>query len=124
MNFYFFHNVLKSLLPRAIEHHFQQHFGYIASATIHAFLEFFRPVLGTILFPKHWLFSHLTIVETTDGGERGMNPVTMTIIILRKNIGRAWDQTSDLLFSSLQRHQLSYGARLRAIESLHCAVKG
>ena len=34
----------------------------------------------TIFFPSHWLLSHITIVETTDSGERGMNPVAMTII--------------------------------------------
>ena len=28
--------------------------------------------------PFHWLLSHITIVETTDSGESGMNPVTMT----------------------------------------------
>ena len=27
-----------------------------------------------------WLLSHVIIVETTDSGERGMNPVAMTII--------------------------------------------
>ena len=37
-------------------------------------------VLRTIFFPSHWLLSHLTIVETTDSGDRGMNPVTKTII--------------------------------------------
>ena len=32
----------------------------------------------------HWLLSHITIVDTTDSGERGMNPVAMTIINPRK----------------------------------------
>ena len=33
-----------------------------------------------------WSFfnQHITIVETMDNGERGMNPVAMTIINLRK----------------------------------------
>ena len=52
----------------------------VASAPFHAFLEFFLLVLRTIFFPSYWLLFHLTIVETTDGGERGMNPVPMTII--------------------------------------------
>ena len=39
---------------------------------------------STIFFPSHWLLSHITIVETTDSGERGMNPVAMTIINPRK----------------------------------------
>ena len=65
---------------------FNKYFSYIAaaSAPIHAFLEFFLPVLRTILFPSHWLLFHITIDETTDSGERGMNPVEMTIINPRK----------------------------------------
>ena len=35
---------------------------------------------GQIFFPSHWLLSVITIVETNDNGERGMNSVTMTII--------------------------------------------
>ena len=54
------------------------------SACIHAFLEFFLPVLCTIFFPSHWLLSNITIVETTDSSERGMDPVSMTIIHPRK----------------------------------------
>ena len=38
----------------------------------------------TIFFPSHWLLSHLTIVKTTDCGERGMNPVSLTAIDPRK----------------------------------------
>ena len=33
-----------------------------------------------IFFPSHWLLSHITIVETMDSFERGMNPVALTII--------------------------------------------
>ena len=46
------------------------------------FLGFFLPVLHTILFPSHWLHSY--IVEIMDSGERGMNPVAVTIVIHRK----------------------------------------
>ena len=49
-----------------------------ASALVHAFLEFFKPVLHTMFFPSHLLISHITIVETEDSGEKGMNPVAMT----------------------------------------------
>ena len=49
-----------------------------ASALIQAFLGFFLPVLCTIFFPGHWLLSHVTIVETMDSNERGINPVAMT----------------------------------------------
>ena len=52
----------------------------VASAPSHAFLEFFQPVLRITFFPSHWLIPHITIVETTDSGERGMNPVAMTTI--------------------------------------------
>ena len=90
-----------------VKRHFQQYFSYImaASVPINAYLEFFKPLFRTIFFPSHWLLSHITIVETTDSGERGMNPVTMTIF---KNICQAGDQTSGLLFSSLQYYGLSY----------------
>ena len=37
-------------------------------------------VLCTIFFPSHWLLFHVTTVKAMDSGERGMNPVTMTII--------------------------------------------
>ena len=65
---------------------FQLYFSYIAvaSSPIQTFLKFFNQLLCTIFFPSHWLFSHITIVETTDSGERGRNPVAMTIINPRK----------------------------------------
>ena len=55
---------------------FQQYFSY--SAPIHAFLEFFQPVLCTIFFPRQWLLSQITIVKTTDSEEYRMNPVAVT----------------------------------------------
>ena len=57
---------------------FEHRFIYILAATapIHAFLK----VLSTIFFPSHWMLSHITIVETMDSSERGMNPTAMTII--------------------------------------------
>ena len=55
-----------------------------ASAPTHACLEFFSPVLCTIFFPSHWQLCHITIVETMDGSERGMNPVATTVINPRK----------------------------------------
>ena len=48
-------------------------------------LEFFLTVLCTIFFQSHWLLSHITIVETMDSGERGMNYDAMTIIIPLKD---------------------------------------
>ena len=46
------------------------------------FPEFFYSVLHTIFLPGHWPLSHTNIVEATDSGERGMNPVATTIFTL------------------------------------------
>ena len=50
--------------------------------------------------------------QTIDNGERGINPVAITTVTSfpGKNIGRAGDRTSNLLFSSPIHHPLSYGA--------------
>ena len=68
-----------------------------ASAPICAFLEFFEPVLRTIFSTSHWLVSLMTVVETTENGERGMNPVASTIINPGKEYWPSGDQTSNLL---------------------------
>ena len=47
-----------------------------------------------------------------DSGERGMNPVAMTIISSTRNVGKARDRTSDILFSCPARYRQSCGARL------------
>ena len=47
----------------------------MASALVQTFLEFFLSVYHTILFPSHWLLSHIAITETMDKCERGLNPV-------------------------------------------------
>ena len=36
------------------------------------------------IFQNHWLLFHITIVETTVSGKRGMNPVEITISVPRK----------------------------------------
>ena len=83
----------------------QMYFSDIAtaSAPIHAFLEFFLPVLRTIFFPSRWLLSHITIVETTDSGERGMNPVAMTIINPRKEY---WSTRTEIEGTQCPRHTI------------------
>ena len=44
-----------------------------------------------MFFQSHWLLTHLTIVKTMDNGERGINPVTMTIICPRKvDLAEPW----------------------------------
>ena len=43
-----------------------------------------KSVLLIIFFPSNWLLSHIIIVEIMDSGERGMNPIVMTIINPRK----------------------------------------
>ena len=47
------------------------------TAPIHAFLEFLSSVLCTIFFSSHWLLSNISLIETMDSGERGINPVTI-----------------------------------------------
>ena len=83
---------------------FQQSFSYVtaASAPIHPFLEFFKPVLCTIFFPGYWLLSHITIAKTTKNGESGINPVPMTTINLRKEYwpSRGSNQRPPLLKSA------------------------
>ena len=70
----------------------KRYFIYIAAtnAPIHAFLELFQPAFRTIFCPSHWLLSSLTIVGTTDSGDREMNPVAMTIINPRKKYWQSW----------------------------------
>ena len=52
----------------------------MASATIHAFLEFFLLVLRITLSPSHWLLSNITTVETMESGKGRMNIVATTVI--------------------------------------------
>ena len=68
-----------------------------------------------ILFKLLAAFPLLTIVETTDSGDRGMNPVAVTIVNPRKEywLSRGW--TSDLLFSSLQCYWLRYRAQAERV---------
>ena len=56
------------------------------SAPIKSFLELFLQVLCTIpvFYAKYWLLFHITIVETIDSADTGMNPVAVTIINPRK----------------------------------------
>ena len=85
---------------------FQQYFSYIAaaSAPIHAFMDFFKPVLRKILFPSLWLLSRITIVEKMDSGERGINLVAMTIIDPRKEYwpSQGWNHRLPVLKSATQ----------------------
>ena len=57
------------------------------------------------------LLSHITIVEATDSGERGMNPVAMTISNPRKEYWRSRDRTSNLCFQVRKSYRLSYGTQ-------------
>ena len=52
----------------------------VASAVVHAIPVFFLPILRTKFFQSHWLLSSITVVETMDSSERGMDPVAMIII--------------------------------------------
>ena len=58
-------------------------FRYIEATSIHAFLKKNKYIPKNIL-SSHWLLSHTTIAESMYSGERGINPVTMTIVNFRK----------------------------------------
>ena len=62
---------------------FQHYISYIAvaSAPIHTFLEFFLLVLHAIFFASQSLLSHITIIETMDSRERGMNLVAIFLVL-------------------------------------------
>ena len=83
---------------------FQRYFSYIAadSAPIHAFLEFFNQLSAQYSFKATGCFSHTTIFEIMDSGERGMNPVAITIINPRKEYwpSRGLNQQSPVLMSA------------------------
>ena len=68
--------------PLSCLHHFQCYFIYItvASAPIHAFLEFPYSVLCTIFFQSQWLPSLITIIEAMDNSKRGIISGAMTTI--------------------------------------------
>ena len=76
-----------------------QHYSYIraASASIHAFLEFLLPVPCIIFFQNHWLLSRIIIIERIVNNEKGMNPITMTVINLSKEVSLAKDYTCKFL---------------------------
>ena len=80
------------------------------NAPIHAFLEFFQPVLSILFFPSHWLVSNRTIVKTMDSSDGGMNPVTMTIINPWKEYWPSRGLNQQPLVSSPHCYRLSYGA--------------
>ena len=62
---------------------FQLHWG--GQCTYPCFPGLFLTInLHNIFSPSHWLLSHITFVETIDTGDRGINPVAMTIINARK----------------------------------------
>ena len=61
--------------------------------------------------PSHWLLSHVSIAETTDSGEREMNPVAMTIINPRKEYWQSRGSNQRPPVRSPQRYRLSYLAR-------------
>ena len=52
--------------------------------TYRCFSGVLTPVRRKLFFPRHWVLSHIIIIETMDSGERGMDPVAMTIINPRK----------------------------------------
>ena len=104
----YFSLLLDLLLQRLIYH--------LGQCTYPCFPEvLFKPVLRTIFFPSHWLLSNITIVETTNSDERGMNPVAMTIINPRKKYwpSRGSNQQPSVLKSATLPTELTIFSRIR-----------
>ena len=74
-----------------------------------------------IFFLSHWLLSHKTIVETTDSGERGVNPVAMTLISPRKEYwpSRESNERPPVLKSATLPTELWGSARLSQTDSIY-----
>ena len=72
------------------------------------FLGFFWPVLRIIVFQSHRLLSLMTVIETMDSSDRGINPATMTIINSRKEYwpNRGSNQRPPVLNSCMPTTQL------------------
>ena len=83
------------------------------SAPIHAFLEFFfNQYFPQYSFKATGCFSTKPLTKQWTVVREEWILLQWLSSILGKNIGQARNHTSDLLFSSRQRYQLSYGARL------------
>ena len=78
-------NVFKRILPGIFFRKWScitKGHGYLPLAA--AVTSVFEAIQAMSLTLRHWLLSHITIVETMNTGERGLNPVAMTIINPRK----------------------------------------
>ena len=64
--------------------------------------------LCTLFYASNWLFSHITIVETTDSCRRGMKPVAITIINPRNDYWPSRGSNQRPLFLSSVWYRLSY----------------
>ena len=80
-----------------------------------------------IFFPSHWLLFQITILEAIDSGEKGMNPVAITIISPRKEY---WPSSGVETATGVESNQVLYGtdlameARLYFLEKyLQCKSK-
>ena len=85
----------------------------MASVPIHAFLEFFIPVPCTIFFSKPLTaFPHYHFLKTMDSGERGVNPIAMTIINPWKEYWPIWEsnQLHPVLKSGMLQTELGGSA--------------
>ena len=79
----------------------------------------FLPVLRVIFFLSKWLLPHITIIETIVCGERGMNLVAMTIINTYKEIGRADDRCSRVLYATDRATLTWTPVRVSQIEDIY-----
>ena len=102
-----------------------------AAAPLHAFLDFYIRVLHTTFFLRHWLCSHLTIVETIIRGSRRMNPVAITFFKSRKKCAIKGIQTknpfqiSTWLLDSASKLRIQFCHTILADPvSIHSAMHG
>ena len=77
----------------------------MASTPLHTFMEFLVSVTQHIIILATFPHDHH---QNKGQRDRGINPITMTIINPRKVNGKVRDRTYNLLFSSPVCYQLSY----------------
>ena len=120
-NFSFSHSVFKRLVLQTCKNQglfgkglYRYHGGHCTYPCFPGVL--LTSTLHTILFPNHWLFSHITIVKITDSCEREMNPVPTAIINPQKEYFPSWgsNQRPPVLKSATLPTELCHSAFIKA----------
>ena len=104
---------------------FTCYFSYITAATapIHAVLEFFWPILSTIVFQSHWLLSHRTKLSNNEQQWERNDSCHNDYYhqSSKRTLPEPEVQTTNLLFSSVLNYRLSYGSL--AEKRIMCGTK-